>query len=65
MITSLIEEKHYGLHIQLLPAQIFKVIRLFCLKLKFSRHTEPIKFSFLDKLHLGPGMVLNFIYFQI
>ena len=38
-----------------------EVVRVICLKLKISITTEPIGFSNLGKLHIGPVMVLCLI----
>ena len=39
---------------------LFQVVRFFCLKLEISITTEPIGFSYLGKLHMGPVMVLGY-----
>ena len=39
---------------------LYKVVRLFCLKFKISITTEPIEFSVIGKVHIGPGMVLGY-----
>ena len=40
----------------------YKVVRVFCLKLKISITIEPIGLSFSGKLLIGPMMVLGFIF---
>ena len=35
----------------------------FCMKLKISITSEPIEFSILGKLHIGPGVVLGYLFF--
>ena len=41
---------------------LYKVVRVFCLKLKISITTELIGFSILGKLHIGPVMVLGYCW---
>ena len=41
------------------------IMFFFCPKLNISTTTELIEFSFLGKLHIGPGMVLGYFYFSL
>ena len=41
---------------------LYKVVRLFCLKLKISITNELFEFSSIRKLHISPMMVLGYFY---
>ena len=41
---------------------LYKVIRFFCMKLKISMTTEPMKFFNLGELHIGPSMFLDYYF---
>ncbi len=43
---------------------LYKAVRFLCLKLKISITTEPIRFYFLGKLHIGPVMVYGYFIFR-
>ena len=42
---------------------LYKAIRCLCLLRKIFITTEPIEFSILEKLYIGPWMVLGFFIF--